>query len=256
MLLATIETPVADIDLPIILVSDELEGPYCWQLHRPAIVLPRFLLEGSPDDLRNVLIHEMEHLKTKHPFQLFMQQLAQVVCWFHPAVWNASWRASLAREFSCDDAAAAEGANSAAYLRTLLHIAERCEQNKHASTFGFGRSSSEIVIRANRLLQLAKELKNGAQRGFLSRNAAAGILLLMTVVMSQVWLPSNPMSSSRSAYSPWPTWTAEVVHCFGYKLRDYEQFDRRAQPYELLQLDIYGEAAKQKLPTHELESWR
>ena len=99
MLLASIESPVADENLPIILISDELEGPCCRQLQRPTIILPRFLLDGSREDLRNVLIHEMEHLKTKHPLQLFMQQLAQAVCWFHPAVWNASLRASLAASF-------------------------------------------------------------------------------------------------------------------------------------------------------------
>jgi hypothetical protein len=73
----------------------------------------------------------------------------------------------------------------------------------------------------------------------------------MTIAVSQVWLPTDPMASSRSAYSPWPTWTAEVFHLFGYKLRDYEQFDRRAQPYELRQLDIYGESAKHASLAHE-----
>ena len=71
--------------LPSLLVSDEAEGPFCCQLHQPVIVLPRFLLEGSRDHLRHVLIHEVEHLATNHPLQLFITQLAQVVCWFHPS---------------------------------------------------------------------------------------------------------------------------------------------------------------------------
>ena len=72
-----------------VLISDEADGPFCWQLHQPTVVLPRFLLEGRTEDLRHVLLHELEHLKTNHPIQLFWQHLAQVVCWFHPAVWDA-----------------------------------------------------------------------------------------------------------------------------------------------------------------------
>jgi hypothetical protein len=184
----------------------------------------------------------MEHLRTRHPLQLFMQQLVQVICWFHPAVWSASWRASLAREYVCDDAAAANGANSAAYLRTLLHIAEKCEGNNNASTFSFGRNRSEIVLRANRLVKLARELGTGAPRASLSRTAATAIMITMTILMSQVWIPSDPLASSRSTYSPWPAWTAQVMHCFGCSLRDYEQFDWRVQPYELRLHEAGGEA--------------
>jgi hypothetical protein len=213
-------------------------------------------MDGGHEDLRNVLVHELEHLQTKHPLQLFMQHVAQVLCWFHPAVWSASWRASLAREFCCDDVAAGGGANSAAYLRTLLHIAERCEQNKNPSSFCFGRSQSEIVLRAQRLVKQASELKNMKHPGALSKYAAVGILLSMTLVMSQFWLPSDPLASSRSKYSPWPTWTAQVCHSFGYELRDYEKFDRRAQPYELQLHDISVQEATGAAPARQLFSSR
>src|SRR3954471_22636089 len=138
--------PTGD-QLPEVLVSDEADGPFCWQLHRPTIVIPRFLLEGRNEDLRHVLLHELEHLATNHPLQLFCQHILQVTCWFHPAVWTAASRASLMREFTCDEAAANSGADSAAYLRTLLRIAERCERNQSASAIAFGRTSSEIVLR-------------------------------------------------------------------------------------------------------------
>ena len=74
--------------LPRVLISDETDGPFCWQLHEPTVVLPRFLLQGSQGDLRNVFRHELEHLRTNHPLQLFLQNVAQVLCWFHPAVWR------------------------------------------------------------------------------------------------------------------------------------------------------------------------
>lgn len=232
-LMSVAGAPFPEDQLPIVLISDQIDGPYCRQLHRPTIVLPRFLLAGDQADLRNVLLHEIEHLRTNHPLQLFLQQLVQVLCWFHPMVWSAGWRASLIREFVCDDAAAENGANSAAYLRTLLHIAERCENAGHSSVIRFGRTRAEIVIRAQRLVELAKE--SGATRNHprFGRRAAAIVLLFTTCLLSQIWLPIDALASSRSAYSPWPSWTATFFHSLGYNLRDYESFDSRVQIYEL-----------------------
>lgn len=252
-LLATSDAPLSDRKLPIILISDESDGPYCLQLHRPTIVLPRFLLQGERDDLHNVLIHEIEHLKTNHPTQLFMQQLAQVICWFHPTVWSSAWRASLAREFSCDDAVVAQGANRADYLRTLLHIAERCERNRHQTAIGFGATRSEIVLRAQRLVMLARESDCGQQRRFLNRRLAMSALLLLTCLASQVCLPIDPLASSRAAYSPWPAWTAQVLHCFDFHVRDYEEFDRRTQIHELQVRDKHAFVARTSVHRAETE---
>jgi beta-lactamase regulating signal transducer with metallopeptidase domain len=225
----------------LVLISDETDGPFCWQFHQPTLVLPRFLLEGSEDDLRHVLLHELEHLDTNHPFQLFVQHLAQVVCWFHPAVWNAAASASLVREFACDEAAAAYGANSAAYLRTLLRIAERFEQKQNSSAIGFVRSPSEIVLRARRLVELATNSKQTAGRLRIGKRAAAAIILLMVGLVSLLSIPSDPLASARSHWSPWPKWTANSLHCFGCNLRDYEEFDRRTQVYELMKDGIGAE---------------
>jgi hypothetical protein len=222
-----------DRELPAVLISDEADGPFCWQFHRPIVVLPRFLLDGCQDDLRHVLAHELEHLNTRHPLQLFWQQVAQVVCWFHPAVWNAGSRASLMREFACDEAAARHGADSAAYLRTLLHIAERYEQKRSQAAIGFVKTPSEISLRARRLAELAKKPapKNDAHP--LRRRSAACILLEVTCLLYFVCLPLDSLASTRSVWSPWPSWTARTLHCFGWNLRDYEQYDRRVLPFEI-----------------------
>ncbi|MGD9632718.1 MAG: M56 family metallopeptidase [Pirellulales bacterium] len=218
---------------PVVLISDDADGPFCWQLHSPTLVLPRFLLDGDADDLRHVLLHELEHLKTNHPVQLFLQHLAQVVFWFHPSVWRAGSIASLVRELTCDEVAARVGAGSAAYLRTLLHIAERCEQRRNASAIGFSRTPSEIVLRARRLVELAKNPQGTASRWGLGRWTACAAVLAAMALSSLVWIPSDPLASPRSLWSPWPKWTAQALHCFGYNLRDYEEFDRRTQVYEL-----------------------
>jgi beta-lactamase regulating signal transducer with metallopeptidase domain len=220
--------------LPIILVSDENYGPCCWQLHRPTILLPSFLFDGRPNDLQHVLKHELKHLDTNDPLNLFLQRLAQTVCWFHPAMWTAACHASLAREYMCDDAASEDGSRTVAYLRTLLRIAERqCDKNNKLQNIGFNRSRSEIVMRVQRLTQRANHQLQRTRPWLLRKRMILGTIILLTCMMSQIWLPFDTMSSSRSRWSPWPTWTSQAGHFFGLNLRDYEEFDRRARPYEL-----------------------
>jgi len=137
------------------------------------------------------------------------------------------------REFTCDEAAANSGADSAAYLRTLLRIAERCERNQSASAIAFGRTSSEIVLRARRLVDLSKEAQHKTVRWMIGRKTSTCILAGITLMLSMLWLPTDPLASPRSYWSPWPRWTAEVAHSFGCNLRDYEQYDRRSQLFEI-----------------------
>ena len=212
-----------------ILVGQDLDGPFCWQLHEPTIVLPRFLLHGSDEDIRHVLTHELEHLATAHPLQLFLQHAVEVLCWFHPFIWKASKRASLVREFACDDAAIAKGADTAAYLRTLLKIAERCEA-KNVS-LGFGRNRSEIVIRSQRLVKRATA--TDTSRFVFGRRPAIALTFFATFLISQIWLPMDVMASPNASWSPWPTWSARSLHSFGVHARDYEPYHQRVLLYDL-----------------------
>jgi bla regulator protein blaR1 len=84
-------------------------------------------------------------------------------------------------------------------------------------------------------------------RGWLGRKTANCILIGVTCLLCLVWIPSDPLASSRSMWSPWPKkWTAKSLHCFGFNLRDYEQYDRRIQIYEILRESTnYATASQQ-----------
>lgn len=209
-------------------ISPENLGPFCYQLHQPIVCLPKSLIDGNVSELRHVLQHELTHLQTQHPMQLFAQQVVQALLWFHPLVWISGKRASLIREFVCDDAASGEGASTASYLRTLLRIVEQRSQPQ-SGTLSIGRSSSELRVRARRLVT------SGAHS--VSRRecwAVVGIFLV-AVFVSQLWLPTNPLVSSTRNYSPWPTWSAATLHTFDLTVCDYEQFDSRTHLHELFE---------------------
>ncbi len=207
-------------------IGPEEIGPFCYQFHRPLVFLPASLLACDPEELRHVLGHELTHLRTEHPMQLCLQKAVQCVLWFHPLVWMASGRASLVREFVCDDAASNDGAATAAYLRTLLVIVER-QRRFSRSSLTLGRSVSEVRIRAARLVARC----DGAGRPH--RIPVVTATLAAASVAWFLWLPTDPLTSARSTYSPWPTWSAAALHAFDLPATDFPPFDARTLPHEL-----------------------
>ncbi len=219
-------------------VCGEIAGPFCWQLHRPLIVLPKRLLQEDADSLRHVLLHELEHLRTQHPLQLFLQGTCSTIFWFHPMVWWAAQRADLTREFLCDEVAALEGGSISGYLRTVVKIAEGCRDiscNAPAvGTLAFGNRESAFVRRSNRLVKLAsRSTYTSPYRSAMALSA----MIAMIVLVNFLWLPVNATASTRSEWSPWPSWSAKVLHDVGYSMRDFELFDERSQLGEELHDD-------------------
>jgi beta-lactamase regulating signal transducer with metallopeptidase domain len=201
-------------------------GPFCYQFHRPIVFLPASLLTCDPEELRHVLGHELTHLRTDHPMQLCLQKATQCVLWFHPLVWVASGRANLVREFVCDDAASGNGASTAAYLRTLLGIVER-QRGFSRSSLALGRSVSEMRIRAARLVARHNRISPAL------RLPVVTATLVAAIVASLLWLPTDPLTSARSVSSPWPTWSAAVLHALDLPVADFPAFDARTTTHEL-----------------------
>jgi beta-lactamase regulating signal transducer with metallopeptidase domain len=219
---------------PTLLINDKAPGPYCVQMHRPVIVVPRTLLNLERAHLRHVLIHEMAHLQNNHPLQHFIQQLVQVICWFHPSIWKASINASVVREYCCDDEVIRSGVSFSTYLRTLLRISEFAGDRRKRLLITFGKTPSELKLRAQRLVESARHDQSLSNRSFRAGRLAVAALLLSACALTQLGIPTDPLASSRSRWSSWPTWSAQALHCLGIPARDYEVFDRRIRAFEQL----------------------
>ena len=219
------------------LTSPLVPGPCCWQFHQPYIVLPEYLLTMDPRELGFVVRHELAHLRTGHPLQLFVQRLVQVVFWFHPAVYWSARQAAVAREIACDEAALDSSEDLHDYLTTLLAIAtgKTDAPSPAPSLLNFGRTSGMVARRIHWLVRRARERGN-AEGGPAPRVAHAS-LVGAAVLIALVWFPLDILASPRSNWSPWPGWSARVLHDFGFVARDYEVYDHRFQLYELLEED-------------------
>ena len=107
-------------------ISDSVHVPTAIGLVKPAVVLPRWVMqELSPDELNQILLHELAHLRRWDDWTNLAQKIVKALFFFHPAVWWIEKRVSLEREMACDDAVLAETASPRAYAECLAHLAEK-----------------------------------------------------------------------------------------------------------------------------------
>jgi len=107
-------------------VSERVSVPTVLGLVKPTVVIPRWLMEElTPSELRQILLHEIAHLRRWDDWTNLAQKLVKAVLFFHPAVWWIEKQVSIEREMACDDAVVAETANPRAYAACLTHLAEK-----------------------------------------------------------------------------------------------------------------------------------
>jgi beta-lactamase regulating signal transducer with metallopeptidase domain/Leucine-rich repeat (LRR) protein len=109
-----------------VLLTSQLEGPVCFGVFRPVVVLPCEMYDKNiTKDLEMVLIHELAHIKRRDCWTNFFQRILEAVLFFHPLVWLASRQLTQQREQICDNYVLAKGASADDYTMLLSHIGEQ-----------------------------------------------------------------------------------------------------------------------------------
>ena len=100
-------------------------SPMVCGLLRPVLILPAELVEQiDAPALRQIILHELAHLKRRDLLTIWAIQAVRTVYWFNPIAHWIAYRAGLERELACDRLAMLNsGANAAAYARTLIDAA-------------------------------------------------------------------------------------------------------------------------------------
>ena len=226
--------------------------PMTWGIRRPAILLPADADTWSAERRRDVLLHELAHVK-RHDF--FTQLIARIACavyWFHPLVWLAATRLRGERERACDDHVLRAGADPSVYATHLLEIA-RDLRAARATVFASVAMARPAQL-ATRLLDV---LDTRRRRDTLSARLAvpAWIVAIAVVVplaaaapriaapapatRSIDTIPPVPAPVLKARRAPTPAGTSQdttVVNALIARLKDENAGVRRAAAHSLGQL--------------------
>jgi hypothetical protein len=104
----------------VLLSSSARTMPMTWGLWRARLLVPEQAASWPAARQRDVLLHELGHVKRWDCLAQFLSQLACAVYWFNPLAWIAERRMQIEREHACDDLVLSSGAEAPTYARHLL----------------------------------------------------------------------------------------------------------------------------------------
>jgi len=114
-----------------VVVTDRIKSPALFGFVRPRLLLPAGIIESLRDEeLRNVFLHELAHLKRHDIGFGWLMAVCQVIHWFNPLVWYGFHRMRIDRELACDALALSRGQADkyCEYGRTIVHLLEKFSQ--------------------------------------------------------------------------------------------------------------------------------
>lgn len=157
------------ISPPKIRYSPYVSSPCLAGLSRATILLPE--MEPSAP-VRDVLIHELAHLRRRDCHWNLLRQAITAVFFFQPLLWRLGRRLEAASEEVCDDYVVQFGGDRSDYAHQLLDMAERRLAPLPVAGVGILSLKSLLARRVMRVLDTSRSL-----------STRVGNLVLVTVIV-------------------------------------------------------------------------
>jgi beta-lactamase regulating signal transducer with metallopeptidase domain len=160
--------------------STEVERPSVCGFFRPRILFPPALLEIlSADEVRQVVVHEMEHLNRGDDWTNLVQKLALVLFPLNPAIVWVERRLCHERELACDDRVLRSCCGRKAYAVCLTRLAEYTLLHRGLTlVLGAWERRPELVRRVHRILRRPSDSLSPRAAMAVTGGLSAIILLL------------------------------------------------------------------------------
>jgi beta-lactamase regulating signal transducer with metallopeptidase domain len=160
-----------------LLSSPRRTMPMTWGLWRARLLVPEQASAWPPGQRRDVLLHELAHVKRCDCLTQFLSQVACALYWFNPLAWVASRRMQIERERACDDLVLNRGAEASAYARHLLDSISSLPPFRLAG-------AAVAMARPSTLEERMRAILDGRmnRRPLTARGSLATILLLLSAL--------------------------------------------------------------------------
>ncbi|RXH55172.1 M56 family metallopeptidase [Granulicella sibirica] len=134
--------------------STDVDRPSVVGFFSPRVLLPPDLLASlSQQELDQILLHEMEHLRRRDDWTNLLQKLALALFPLNPVLLWVERRLCLERELACDDSVLRTTRARKAYALCLTNLAEHGMLRRTATlALGAWERQSELARRVHRIL--------------------------------------------------------------------------------------------------------
>jgi hypothetical protein len=158
--------------------SDEVVRPSVFGFLKPRILVPPALIEKlTALELRQVVVHEMEHLRRADDWTNLLQKVALVLFPLNPVLIWVERRLCAERELACDDRVLAASGAGKAYAICLTRLAEYSMLRRSLSlVLGAWERRPELARRVHRLLRRPQAAMGSLQAKLATASLMAAVL--------------------------------------------------------------------------------
>ncbi len=142
----------------LLLASEKCKIPFTCGFLNPVIFLPVNYRSWSLDRLKNVLVHEIAHIKRKDNLTYYLSRIICSIFWYMPFIWVAHRRYLAEQEKACDSYVINTGTAAADYARDVVDIVHFAKRSYLIAAIHntIGKKSSILKRRVLSILNLNK----------------------------------------------------------------------------------------------------
>jgi beta-lactamase regulating signal transducer with metallopeptidase domain len=159
---------------------------------KPVILLPIGMLSGlTPAQVEAILAHELAHISRNDYLINILQSVAEVIFFYHPAIWWISGQIRTEREHCCDDIALSLQQDGVALAKALTEIEIQIQQGGILSpqfAMAFSGKKEKLYHRIKRLFM---PIAMGSQENFKEGFFSAFVLMAGLAIMSFTFKNKN-----------------------------------------------------------------
>lgn len=164
-------------------LSSRVDSPCAVGLFDSAILVPEWLwAKLGPEELKQIVLHEMAHLRRGDDWSNLLQKLLCALCPLNPALLWVERRLCFEREMACDDAVLEATCSPRSYAACLTGIAEaRLRRKPLTLAPSAWQRPSELTRRVQGILD-----RKGRLRPLLSAGVVSASLVLLLLAAGEL----------------------------------------------------------------------
>ncbi|MFO7999568.1 MAG: M56 family metallopeptidase [Bacteroidales bacterium] len=172
-----------------VLISERVKVPLVIGMIKPVILIPVAMFSSlSPEQVEAILLHEFRHISNKDQYINILQNLVEILFFFHPVSWWISHRLRDERENRIDEWVVSQTGAPLIYAQALVSL-----ESKRSGTLqpvlAATQSKNLLLVRIKNIMTMkTRTLKPG-------KNLAA-LAVIMAATLSLAWFdPTKSINS-------------------------------------------------------------